>query len=478
MGGEGSGRKPDPIKQLIGFNQPANTGVSPAFFLPNLSGTKHEIKEGTSNITTDDLAEGTINKYYDATVAANTFLKLDQTSAQTITASPVLNWLTASQALMTDANKKLISVDYLNQAVKTTSNVTFNSVTSTLGVSHGAFHIPTTGSALTYTSGITLRDNNSASIYSGYNAQISLAAGVTYTYDSLGLKFPAANQGFIGKYNAKILVFDDIVGGTTYNYWKLTNSGTGVNPVLTILAQSDTNVGLELKSIGTGSIVLNANNVNIGKGTAGVDYTLTFDGETNDGVITWMEDEDYFKFSDYLRHTSANYRRYYHLPISTFDPGASGATWTAPSTNIVGGYQLNAATEFLYFDSDIHNDWDAVSDLKVEIYFAVNVDNTGGADADTVDLKLVCYYNAVGDTATKTQTQEVATIVGKSAQYKVFKATFTINYDEVSNVVEAGDLMGFALNLETDTSEVDDIIVLHGALYYNTTHIGIESGDA
>jgi hypothetical protein len=31
---------------------------------------------------------------------------------------------------------------------------------------------------------------------------------------------------------------------------------------------------------------------------ADVDYTLTFDGETNDGVITWMEDEDYFKFSD------------------------------------------------------------------------------------------------------------------------------------------------------------------------------------
>jgi hypothetical protein len=38
--------------------------------------------------------------------------------------------------------------------------------------------------------------------------------------------------------------------------------------------------------------------VSIGGGTAGVDYTLTFDGETNDGVITWMEDEDYFQFQD------------------------------------------------------------------------------------------------------------------------------------------------------------------------------------
>jgi len=36
----------------------------------------------------------------------------------------------------------------------------------------------------------------------------------------------------------------------------------------------------------------------IGDGTAGTDIAVTFDGETGDGVLTWMEDEDYFKFSD------------------------------------------------------------------------------------------------------------------------------------------------------------------------------------
>jgi hypothetical protein len=40
------------------------------------------------------------------------------------------------------------------------------------------------------------------------------------------------------------------------------------------------------------------NSLTIGSGAAGVDYTLTFDGETNDGILTWMEDEDYFKFND------------------------------------------------------------------------------------------------------------------------------------------------------------------------------------
>ena len=36
----------------------------------------------------------------------------------------------------------------------------------------------------------------------------------------------------------------------------------------------------------------------LGDGTAGTDITITFDGETNDGVLKWMEDEDYFEFSD------------------------------------------------------------------------------------------------------------------------------------------------------------------------------------
>jgi len=44
------------------------------------------------------------------------------------------------------------------------------------------------------------------------------------------------------------------------------------------------------KLLGTG--------ITIGDGTAGTDITVTFDGETNDGELKWMEDEDYFEFSD------------------------------------------------------------------------------------------------------------------------------------------------------------------------------------
>ena len=40
------------------------------------------------------------------------------------------------------------------------------------------------------------------------------------------------------------------------------------------------------------------NTLTFGAGTAGTDITMTFDGETSDGILYWMEDEDYFKFAD------------------------------------------------------------------------------------------------------------------------------------------------------------------------------------
>ena len=40
MGGEGSGRRADPVKKLLGFNQPAPAGEDAVMFMPNYSGIK------------------------------------------------------------------------------------------------------------------------------------------------------------------------------------------------------------------------------------------------------------------------------------------------------------------------------------------------------------------------------------------------------------------------------------------------------
>jgi len=182
-------------------------------------------------------------------------------------------------------------------------------------------------------------------------------------------------------------------------------------------------------------------------------------------------------FGDQPRTATSLYRRYYHIPLGSSNPGASGATWVDGTADTIGGWQLNAVGETVRGGVDVHSDWDGASDMKIEVRFQVNVNNTGGGAGDTVDLKIVARYMGLTDVAVKTQTVEVATIVGASAQFKTFNADFTLNWDEVSNVIEAGDHLTFKLNLETDTSEVDDVIISGMSFSYLTTHMGIEDGD-
>jgi len=66
---------------------------------------------------------------------------------------------------------------------------------------------------------------------------------------------------------------------------------------LFLCEQSD---GTDVFSIANTGVTIIGGNTTIGRGAAGVDYTLTFDGETNDWVATHMEDEDYLALSDDL----------------------------------------------------------------------------------------------------------------------------------------------------------------------------------
>lgn len=315
----------------------------------------------------------------------------------------------------------------------------------------------------------------------------------------------------------------DLVGIGTATPQRYLDVGDSNDPQARLTHTNNTYyVDLQADSSGNCKILPSGSTINLGNGAAGIDYILLFDGETNDGILTWMEDEDYFKFSDdilmenqeaiyfdssdtyiranaddpedleigadqdillqadnqvltdtVIRAATTLYRRYYHLSLASFDPGASGATWTSAGANNLAGWQLNAVGETLHFQTDVYSDWDAVSDLEVKVKFQL-LDS--GSVLDTVDLKLVCYYMGTGDTSTKTQTVEVATITD-GTQYKLYSASFVIDYDAASNVADAGDLFSFLLNLETDTSEIDNILIVAVSFNYNTTHLGIESGD-
>lgn len=64
-----------------------------------------------------------------------------------------------------------------------------------------------------------------------------------------------------------------------------------------------------------------ASGITIGAGTAGVDYTLTFDGESNDGVVTWKEDERMFELDNTLDIAG-------QLEFSTIDEPVNAMTYT------------------------------------------------------------------------------------------------------------------------------------------------------
>jgi len=61
-----------------------------------------------------------------------------------------------------------------------------------------------------------------------------------------------------------------------------------------IVVYNGTNLVLSPRVVGTGGVT-------IGVGAADVDYTLIFDGETNDFTITYMEDEDRLDFDGAVR---------------------------------------------------------------------------------------------------------------------------------------------------------------------------------
>ena len=156
---------------------------------------------------------------------------------------------------------------------------------------------------------------------------------------------------------------------------------------------------------------------------------------------------------------------------SSASPGASGATHVPSDANTLGGYQLNAASEKLYFNESITSVWDGASDLQFRVTWEIN--EVAAADGD-VDLQLICYYKGDHEIVNKTQTLNVAhTVTGDKARYTRHATIFTINWDEVGNIVEVGDKMSFILNCEA-TGDVTDVIINTIMFRYKTNQIQVE----
>lgn len=177
--------------------------------------------------------------------------------------------------------------------------------------------------------------------------------------------------------------------------------------------------------------------------------------------------EDY-SFEKELDDGSGGYWHEYRFDVINLSKGGSGATYIIPNSDTLGGYRLDANTEYLYFTAHIEHDWDGFSDGLLDIGFEVGLDNTGGNVDDVVVLTIEHYHKGFGDITTSPTTHNNSVVVGQSPEWKFFEMFIDVN-DLASEIT-----MAFRISLDTTLSDVDNVILVHIEFKYPTKNPGLE----
>jgi len=111
--------------------------------------------------------------------------------------------------------------------------------------------------------------------------------------------------------------------------------------------------------------------ITMGDGTAGTDITVTFDGESNDGVLTWNEDLDYFEFSD-------------DLLIASTEKIQFGTTANYINSGATNHLDLVAGAEIHLTATDINID--GAVDVSGNLSVGGNLDVTGSFDMSDANI--------------------------------------------------------------------------------------------
>ena len=123
------------------------------------------------------------------------------------------------------------------------------------------------------------------------------------------------------------------------------------------------------------------NTLTFGAGTAGTDITVTFDGESNDGVLKWMEDEDYFEFSDDILVASTEKLQFRDTAIY-INSSTDGQLDLVADTEI----QIAATTIDINGNADVSGTltYGSLSDGSITITAFVDEDNMASNSATLV----------------------------------------------------------------------------------------------
>jgi len=140
----------------------------------------------------------------------------------------------------------------------------------------------------------------------------------------------------------------------------------------------------------------------LGDGTAGTDITVTFDGESNDGVLKWMEDEDYFEFSDDILVASTEKLQFRDTAIY-INSSADGQLDLVADTEI----QIAATTVDINGNVDISGTLTigsaGISEAELEILDGATVTTAelnllDGVTSTTTELNIIDGDSSIGTT--------------------------------------------------------------------------------
>jgi len=252
------------------------------------------------------------------------------------------------------------------------------------------------------------------------------------------------------------------------------------------------------------------NAITFGAGTAGTDITITYDGETNDGVMKWMEDEDYFEFSDDILIASTEKLQFRDTAIyinssadgqldivadtevqiaaTTVDINGAvdvSGNLTVGGSVVIGGNTLSS-TELLFLDGVTAGTVTAskalVVDSNKDIASLRNITLTGELDAGSLDVSgdadidgtletdaLSIDGTAVSATATELNYNDTGASVGTVVASKTVTVDANKDVSSFRNITLSGELDAGSLDISGDadidgTLEADAITVNGTAL--------------
>jgi hypothetical protein len=245
MGGIGSGRKPDPVKALVGFNQPKNTGVSDLLYLPNYSGLKDGVKKTDSGvvITSDNIST------YAPTPDLTPYAKVDGTN-QPFTGNLNIN-KTTPQLSLTDANSRALFLKKVETANEL--NLTNKTKKYEAGVSYN------TGSSSTArgvaASNITLGTVWSIDMWIKFNGSANSFNEYGYATDAAGSTGGSALMYF----NAANHVYYYSIGNAYKGDWYVSNFVTGGGWKHFVLTRNGLTITLYINGVSQGAKTLTTN---------------------------------------------------------------------------------------------------------------------------------------------------------------------------------------------------------------------------